>query len=301
MESESKFTPGAQLGMNSPVCAKPLPAHGVANAVGHGFDDDFAYIRDVVYKLSRISLGPQKKMLVISRVAKRMRDLKCANLGEYCDLLRRPSGRSELSELIDAISTNHTYFFRESAHFEFLTRRILEAPDRPREHSFKVWSAACATGEEPYSIAMVLEEQRLFERGFEWRMDATDISHHAVARAKAGEYPVSALERVPERLFRHMKQMPSGGYKIKDSICQRIRFFQMNLFAPAEPLGDCFDLILCRNVMIYFDAKTRSELTISLCRRLRAGGILYVGHSESLSGIDAPLVRVQPAIYQKQG
>ncbi|MBC2594995.1 methyltransferase domain-containing protein [Ruficoccus amylovorans] len=262
-------------------------------------ESDYQYIQELVYKLSRISLGPQKKTLVVSRIIKRMRELRCATLGQYCDLLRRPSGQQELSELIDAISTNHTYFFRESPHFDYLTRHILAGADRSVQRPFSMWSAACSTGEEPYSFAMVLEEQRLYERGFEWEMVATDISHHVVARAELGVFPATALTRVPQRLFRHLKQEPSGNYRVVDAIRRRIRFLQMNLFAPHATIRENFDLIVCRNVMIYFDGETRTELTQSLVRRLRPGGILFVGHSESLSGVDAPLERVQPAIYRR--
>lgn len=265
-------------------------------------DRDFNYIREVVYKLSRISLGPQKKTLVVSRVAKRLRALRCPDLKTYCELLRKPSGQQELSHLIDVISTNHTFFFRESPHFEYLTRKVLAGPRLNNHRPFRVWSAACSTGEEPYSIAMVLEEQRRFETGFDWAMEATDISSSALSRAQAGVYPANVLARVPQRLFRHLVAQPDGqSYEVGKALKQRIRFHQLNLFSLPSAFPGEFDLIVCRNVMIYFDASSRTDLTRSLVQRLRDGGTLFVGHSESLHGIDVPLERVQPAVYRKVG
>lgn len=237
-------------------------------------DADFDFIREVVYKLSRISLGAQKKTMVVSRIAKRMRLLNIATVKEYCEFLRKPSGRAELSSLIDAISTNHTYFFREATHFDYLTREILAKLPARRE-PFRVWSAACSSGEEPYSVAMVLEEQRRIDKSFDWRMEATDISSIVLAKAQAGVYAEEALDRVPDVLHkRYFQSAGAGKVQMVSELKRRIRFTRLNLFEIPSGFPTPFDLIICRNVMIYFDRPTREQLIGELTRRLVPGGTM---------------------------
>lgn len=262
-------------------------------------DKDFEFIRETVYRLSRISLGPQKKTMVMSRIAKRMRALGHTTAKEYCSYLRRPSGRQELSSLIDVISTNHTYFFRESGHFEYLQNRLLA--DRPRSsRPFKMWSAACSSGEEPYSMGMLLMEHAKRQSGFQWSVEATDISSIVLAKAEAAEYTEAVVSRVPGQLrSRYLKSIGEGKYKVSDAIRKRIRFRQLNLFEVPVGFPKDFELIVCRNVMIYFDRPTREQLVNRMAERLLPNGTLFVGHSESLSGIQHPLKMIAPAIFVK--
>jgi len=262
-------------------------------------DKDFEFIRETVYRLSRISLGPQKKTMVMSRIAKRIRALGYASTKEYCDFLRRPSGRKELSSLIDVISTNHTYFFRETRHFEYLFNSLL--PERKRSpRPLKVWSAACSSGEEPYSLGMLLMEHARRQNGFDWKMEATDISSIVLAKAEAAEYPVKTVERVPDDLrARYLEKIDADKVLVDRSIRKRIRFLQANLFELPIAFPKDFELIVCRNVMIYFDRDTRETLVNKMAERLLPGGTLFVGHSESLSGIKHPLKMVAPAIFVK--
>lgn len=264
-------------------------------------DEDYAFIQQIVYKLSRISLGPQKKQMVVSRIAKRMRTLGYTTIREYCELLKKPSGRAELSALIDVISTNHTYFFRESSHFDYLTREILHKGRGARKGVFRVWSAACSSGEEPYSVAMILSEQSRVEPGFDWSMEATDISSIVLAKAQAGVYTEAALSRVPEVLRRRYLEPQVAGEtnRVVPALKKKIRFSRLNLFEIPENFPDKFDLIICRNVMIYFDRSTREELVNMMVERIVPGGTLYVGHSESLGGLRHSLKMVRPAIYLK--
>lgn len=266
-----------------------------------GSDAEFEFIREVVYKLSRISLGPQKKTMVLSRISKRMRALGHRDVQQYCEYLRKPMGKGELSALIDVISTNHTYFFRESGHFDYLTRQVLRDPNRPRNRPFKVWSAACSSGEEPYSVAMILAEQARVERGFDWRMEATDISSIVLAKAQAAVYPEAALERVPDVLHRRyfIDGPKDGQVSVRPELKRRITFKRLNLFEIPDSFETQFDLIICRNVMIYFDRATREELVNDMTDRLDANGTLFVGHSESLGGLNHRLRMVKPAIYVK--
>lgn len=261
-------------------------------------DRDFEFIREIVYKMSRIFLGPQKKTMVMSRIAKRMRALGYETAAEYCDYIRRPSGRKELSSLIDVISTNHTYFFRESAHFDYLNQ-MLKNRANPRQ-LFKVWSAACSSGEEPYSMGMLLMEHAKKQPGFNWQMEAGDISSIVLAKAKAAEFPEAAVARVPGELKgRYLQKTPGGAYRVSDMIRRKIRFHQMNLFEIPAGFPSGFELIVCRNVMIYFDRATREQLVNLMVKRLLPNGTLFVGHSESLSGIKHPLKMVAPAIFVK--
>ncbi|MFP4157006.1 MAG: CheR family methyltransferase [Opitutales bacterium] len=262
-------------------------------------DEDFEFIRETVYRLSRISLGPQKKTMVMSRIAKRMRALGHASAKEYCAHLRRPSGRKELSSLIDVISTNHTYFFRESGHFEYLQNRLLA--DRPRtSRPFKMWSAACSSGEEPYSMGMLLMEHAKRQFGFQWSAEATDISSIVLAKAEAAEYTEAVVARVPEQLrSRYLESTGTGQYRVVREIRKRIRFRQLNLFEVPAGFPRDFELIVCRNVMIYFDRATREQLVNLMVDRLLPNGTLFVGHSESLSGIRHPLKMIAPAIFVK--
>ena len=264
-------------------------------------DEDFAFIREIVYKLSRISLGPQKRTMVLSRVARRMRALSLSTVKEYCELIKKPVGASELSSLIDVVSTNHTYFFRESKHFDYMMKTMLGSANRRRSKPFKVWSAACSSGEEPYSLGMMLMEQCRIELGFDWSMEATDISSIVLDKAKSAIYPDSVLARVPEALTQRYCKLDASGtsFAIKPEIVKRVRFHQLNLFEIPSHFPADFDLIVCRNVMIYFDRPTREQLIRSLTYRLKPGGTLFVGHSESLSGLDHSLKMVKPAIYIK--
>ena len=264
-------------------------------------DQDFEFIRKIVYRLSRISLGPRKKTMVMSRISKRLRALNIGTLREYCDFLRKPTGKKELSSLVDVISTNHTYFFREAGHFDHLTKRILPEAGKS-ERPFKLWSAACSSGEEPYSLAMILMEQARLSGGFCWEMTASDISTVILEKAKAANYPESALSKVPadlrKRYFVPAKEKDL--HHFVDAVQRHIRFHHLNLFEVPVGFPKEFDLIVCRNVMIYFDRPTREELVAMMSARLVPGGTLYVGHSESLSGIKHSLKMVAPAIYEKE-
>ena len=285
----------------------PLPESGSSwetkgsGAAEPDLDEDYAFIQQIVYKLSRISLGPQKKPMVLSRIAKRMRALGHRDAREYCAYLKRPSGHSELSSLIDVISTNHTYFFRETSHFDYLTREILRPLRGKRQGTFRVWSSACSSGEEPYSVAMVLAEQARIDPGFSWKMEATDISSIVLEKARAGLYPESALSRVPSALRNRYLQRDaaSGMYRTGQDLKRFIHFSRLNLFEIPQEFPRTFDLILCRNVMIYFDRSTREQLVNELSRRLVPSGTFFVGHSESLGGLQHSLRMVQPAIYMK--
>jgi chemotaxis protein methyltransferase CheR len=267
-------------------------------------DCEFEFIRSLVYERSRINLGPDKRQLVSARLGKRLRATSIPTVGEYCRLLREPGAEEELGHLIDAISTNHTFFFREMAHFEFLRDRAVPelAPRARMEHggAFRVWSAACSSGEEPYSIAMTLAECLPHTP---WRVEATDISRRIIAKASAAIYDDETVSRLSPAVVRTHFQRgfgpQEGKHRIKPALRDRVAFRHLNLLEGVPPFTDLFHVIFCRNVMIYFDHRTQEELVGRLMRLLHPGGYLFVGHSESLTHLKHTLERIRPAVYRK--
>ncbi len=267
-------------------------------------DSEFDFIRSLVYERSRINLGPDKRQLVSARLGKRLRATNVASLSDYCALLQQPDAEQELGHLIDAISTNHTFFFRESAHFDFLrTKAVPEMLERARTERWarlRVWSAACSSGEEPYSIAMTLAGTL---PTWQWHIDATDISRRVLAKAAAAIYSDEAVQRLPLEMIRTHFQRgfgpQEGNHRVKPALRDRVSFRHLNLLEGEPPFSEPFQVIFCRNVMIYFDRPTQEELVGRLARRLVPGGYLFVGHSESLTHLRHSLRAIQPAVYQK--
>jgi chemotaxis protein methyltransferase CheR len=268
-------------------------------------ETEYEFIRSLVYEHSRINLGTEKRELVAARLGKRLRATRLATVGEYCNLLRGGHGE-ELGHLIDAISTNHTFFFRETPHFDFLRDRLLPEflaqPRAARGPVFRAWSAACSSGEEPYSFAIALAEA--LGPGCPWRIEGTDISRRILDRARAATYPEEVVARLAPAHARDYFQRGTGpqdgGFRVKPALTAHIGFHHLNLLQGKPPFTEPFHLIICRNVMIYFDRPTQEELVNRLARWLRPGGYLFVGHSESLGAIRHPLKSVCPAVYRRE-
>jgi chemotaxis protein methyltransferase CheR len=276
-------------------------------AMGPLSDRDYEYLCRLIYERSRIHLGPDKRVLVTSRLAKRLRHHGLDDYGDYCDLLRSPAGPAELQFLIDRISTNHTHFFRELKHFDFLRDSVIPKwqADGRRVEPFRIWSAASSTGEEAYSIAIHLAEYFAPAESGRWQIEGTDISTRVLEIAQRGVYEVEKLESLaPELLRRHFQRgvkQWAGHLRVKDELQQRVNFQHLNLLDGNYPFARPFDLIFCRNVMIYFDRSTQETLVRQLADKLIPGGHLLVGHSESLSGVKHNLKLVRPAVYLKPG
>jgi chemotaxis protein methyltransferase CheR len=264
--------------------------------------EDYEFIRNLVYEHSRIHLGPDKKALVSSRLAKRLRILRLPDYDSYTQLLRSSKGREELGNLVDVISTNHTHFFREIRHFEFLRDVVLPQWRARGGGALRIWSAACSSGEEPYTLAIVIAEALGWD--VNWRIHATDISTRMLETARTGIYPSERLAHVPEewqrRYFQRGVGKWEGNYRVKEELRKRIDYQHLNLLQRHYPFSTKFDVIFCRNVMIYFDRETQEALVQKISNHLIAGGYLMVGHSESLSGIRHGLTLLQPALYQRK-
>lgn len=265
---------------------------------------DYRFIRDLVYEHSRINLGDGKRELVFARIGKRMRLNGITSPDVYCELLKSDRGLTELGHLIDVISTNHTHFFREYAHFEFLQQVIIpEWQQSCPGQRMNIWSAASSSGEEPYSIAMALD--RWIQRrnlNLDWRILATDISSRMLNRAREGVYKAEAVEGMDREWrswFDKLKLDSVQQYQVKEPLRKKVSYHQINLLGQKIPRAATFDLIFCRNVMIYFDRPTQTELINRLQTALKPGAYLFVGHSESLGGIDHGLRLIRPSIYRK--
>jgi len=269
-------------------------------------ESDLEFIRTLVYERSRINLDNRKRELVAARLAKRLRATQIASVDDYCDFLRSPGHEEERIKLIDAISTNHTFFFREGSHFDFLRSRIVpEMSERSRRERWSrlyAWSAACSSGEEPYSLAMTLDDT-VDSSTWSWQVEATDISYPMLEVAQRAVYKSESVNgKAPAWAMTYFQRgigPQEGNYRIKPSLRNRVSFRHINLLEGEPPFRDLMHVIFCRNVMIYFDHATQEELVNKLTRQLVPGGYLIVGHSESLTNIAHSLQPVESAIYRR--
>ena len=267
----------------------------------------YRFIAEKVYEHSRIRLGDDKQALVSGRLAKRLRHLNLDSFEAYCEFLESTEGPEEIGPLVDLIATNHTHFFREIEHLNFLREEALKVwfPQvvRARE-TFKFWSAACSSGEEPYTVAILLAEHARAHGAFNWQIEASDISSRILARARAAIYEEARIGLPqPEWLPRYFQKGSgdfAGQYRVKDCLTRQVKFHRLNLLQPHYPVAPNQHVIFCRNVMIYFDIPTQQELVLKLIHQLAPGGYFVVGHSESLLGIKHPLKTIKPGIYRKE-
>jgi chemotaxis protein methyltransferase CheR len=264
---------------------------------------DFDFIINLVYERSRIRLHDGKEQLIRARLGKRMRMLGFEDLSAYCDHLKRGASDDEITHVVDALSTNFTNFLREREHFDFMISTALPATLGPGQKRFQVWSSACSTGEEPYTIAFFLAHHYPPSEGWEWKILATDISTRALGKAADAIYPSERMTALPEEWQRAYFQKGfgkwAGHYRIKDAIRSRIEFRHLNLLGE-YPFSDIFQVVFCRNVMIYFDRQTQEELVRKLSLKLVPTGHLLIGHSESLTGLNTGLKCLRPSVYHKE-
>jgi chemotaxis protein methyltransferase CheR len=260
---------------------------------------DFQYITGVLYEQTGIRLMPGKEALVASRLDKRIRVLGLDGYADYVRLLEERRDPAELRHLINLLTTNETFFFREAQHFEFLRREVL--PARRPGRTFRLWSAASSTGEEAFTAAMVLADVLPPDS---WEIVGTDISSRVVEGARSALYPIAAAERIPRPLLRRFclkgRDEYTGLMTVTRELSSKVQFHCRNLMEDFSGLGR-FDVIMLRNVMIYFDMDTKRTLIQRLQDMLIAGGHLIIGSSESLNAIPSRLRMVQPSIYTLDG
>jgi chemotaxis protein methyltransferase CheR len=262
---------------------------------------DFRMIRDKVYQYCGVDLEG-KEILVQSRLSKKLRQLNLSSFKEYCRLVESDVSQQSFTEMIDALTTNHTSFFREPRHFAFLRETIL--PSIAPGNGLKVWSAACSTGEEPYSIAFTLLEEMGEVALSRASITATDISTRVLKRAASGIFAATAMKDVPQTTLKRWCLRGVGDHAaeclVKPEVRRMIDFQQLNLLHDCSSVGP-FHVIFCRNVLIYFDRETQQQVIDNLTSRLLPGGYLLIGHAESLSGINHSLETICSATFRKAG
>jgi len=266
-------------------------------------DEVFFRVTRIMYDITGVNLTEAKRELVRSRLAKRLRATGCDSFTEYVDFVESKAGRRELAVMVDTLTTNKTSFFREPVHFSFLRESILPAlgdSGRP----IRIWSAGCSSGEEPYSLSILLREALQDSSRRDIRILATDLSRRVLVQAREATYSEAQVEGVSAKLrssyFTRIKDRESGTsrYRVKQEIRSAVTFAPLNLMDP-WPMKGPFHVIFCRNVMIYFDRGIRARLVERFRQLLPKGGHLFVGHSESLNGLSHDLHYVQPAVYRK--
>lgn len=260
-------------------------------------DEEFQQFSALIYRIAGISMSPAKKPLITSRLTKRLKHHQLASYGDYFRFITSTQGKEELQQAVDALTTNETHFFREPKHFEFLRQRVI--PARQPGRGMRIWSAACSSGEEPYSIAMVLDELLGAEP---WEVIGSDISSRILDKARSGLYPMERAPEIPKPyLSRYCLKgvgESDGTLLIEKTLRERVRFTSHNLMQP-PPRLEPFDVIFLRNVMIYFDQETKRQVVSRLMPLLRPGGYFLIGHSESLNGVMDDLRPILPAVYRK--
>jgi chemotaxis protein methyltransferase CheR len=266
-------------------------------------DAEFSRICQLVREHSGIALGESKRQMVYGRLVRRLRALRLPGFAEYVRLLECGEPL-ELQEFTNAITTNLTSFFRESHHFDYLSEELLPAiaPGARASGRLRIWSSACSTGEEPYSIAMVLREKQDLLNGLDAKILATDLDSNVLATAEAGVYPAERLQQMaPSRakeFFREGTGSLQGSVTVTPALRQLITFKQLNLMHD-WPMRGPFDVIFCRNVVIYFDVETKRALFQRMAEMQRPGAILFLGHSENLYRISDQYELIGRTIYRR--
>jgi chemotaxis protein methyltransferase CheR len=261
-------------------------------------DAEFAQFQRFIFDAAGITMSASKRALISGRLAKRLTHFQLTSYGEYFRLLSNPRQAAEAQTAVDLLTTNETYFFRESKHFDLLRTLALEA--RARRAPLRVWSAASSTGEEAYGIAMILAE---LQPDLPWEVVGSDISLRVLEQARKGLYASERTTQMPHAYLHKycLKGIDeqAGTVLVQRSLRQRVQFIQVNLTQPVPSQLGPFDIIFLRNVLIYFNNQTKREVVANVLQRLKPGGHFFIGHSESLNDVSDGLQSLAPATYRK--
>ncbi|SFE29461.1 CheR family methyltransferase [Thermophagus xiamenensis] len=270
-------------------------------------EQDFQAFSTFIYREYGIKMPPAKRIMLQGRLLKRIRELKMNSYSQYRDFFFSKEGqKKELFNFLNVITTNKTDFFREPVHFDFLSEQVL--PDFSTrggmKQPFKVWSAGVSSGEEGYTIAIVLSEFKLRNPGFRFEILGTDISNKMLETAAKGVYKEAKIDMVPQalkkRYFLRSKNRLNPTVRVIPELQKDFKLKYLNLMDQSYDVVEKFDVIFCRNVLIYFDRNTQEKVINRLCRHLKSDGYFFIGHSESLSGMDVPLENVKPTIFKRK-
>jgi chemotaxis protein methyltransferase CheR len=270
---------------------------------------DLNRLRSLIYERSGINLGADKKTMLELRLKPRLRALDLPSYADYCNLIFSPvnhdAHEQEMIHLLDAVTTNKTDFFRESGHFDYLVKKALPeiAVRNGNSRPLFIWSAGCSTGEEPYTLAMVLEEYALTHPGFRFKILATDLCTTVLAKAKLAVFKSDVLEPVPadwrRKYFMRSRDRGSNLLRVVPELRNHVEFRRLNFMDADYGLTEKADIVFCRNVIIYFDRQTQEQILQKLAKNLVPQGYAFLGHSETLHGLDLPLSPIAPALYRK--
>jgi len=270
----------------------------------------FQKFQTLIYAETGIWLGSSKTALLCGRLFRRLRALEITSLESYYECVSQPDQHEERARMIDAITTNETRFYREPRQFEFLVQRVFPrwqagAQRGLRPRRVRIWSAGCSSGEEPYTVAMLLARTFPVEEGWDVQLLATDISNHVLEKARKGIYPIARAAELPDDLLQSFMLRGiaerQGEMKVRVEIQQMVDFRRLNLDQESELLEGPFDAILCRNVLIYFDTASKRRVVANLVQHLMADGYLFVGHAENLNSVSSQIRSLEPTIYVKTG
>jgi chemotaxis protein methyltransferase CheR len=268
-------------------------------------DKDFQAFSNFIYNEYGIKMPSIKRIMLQGRLLKRIRELNMKSYSEYKDYFFSPEGQQrELYSFLNVITTNKTDFFREPVHFDFLTASVL--PDFAKQSGsklFKVWSAGCSSGEEPYTLAIVLNEYKRQNSAFVFSITGTDISNQVLDKAAKGIYQEQKIEFVSldlkRKYFLKSKDRSNPTVRVRPELQANLTLRHLNLMDGYYDVKETYNAIFCRNVLIYFDRATQEKVINKLCQHLEPGGYFFIGHSESLSGMNVPLTHIKPTIFQK--
>lgn len=260
---------------------------------------EFRFLADMANRITGIVLADHKKDMVYSRLVRRLRALKLNSFAEYCEFVQSPDGQDEIGNLVNAITTNLTSFFREKHHFEHLAQDVLAPLASSPEKRLRIWSAGCSAGMEPYSIAMTVKNSLKSLSGWDARILATDIDTNMLARGQEGIYPSEQWENIPPEYRGDVQKVPSrDAISMKGELKSLIAFKPLNLLS-SWPMKGPFDAIFCRNVVIYFDKPTQARLFSRMADLLKPDGWLYIGHSENLFKVSDRFELLGRTIYRR--
>lgn len=268
---------------------------------------DFNRLSSFIYNEYGIKLTPMKKTMLESRLQKRVTLLNINSYKEYCDYLFSPPGKQqEVIHMMDLVTTNKTDFFREPAHFDFLTIHVLpEFISNYPNKQLKVWSAGCSSGEEPYTLAMVLNEFSENQQILNYKITATDLSTQMLEKAVTAVYAEERIAGIPvllkRKYFLKSKNLLKKTVRIVPQIRNKVSFERLNFMDHSLSVAGEFNVIFCRNVIIYFDKITQERVINKLCEKLQPGGYFFLGHSESITNMQVPLEQLKPTIFRKIG
>jgi chemotaxis protein methyltransferase CheR len=266
---------------------------------------DFQAFSSFIYSEYGIKMPPIKRIMLQGRLLKRIRELSMKSYSEYKDYFFSKEGQEkELYNFLNVITTNKTDFFREPVHFDYLTSNVLPSFTQKKPGSlFKVWSAGCSSGEEPYTISVVLNEYKRQFPSFMFSITGTDISNQVLEKAIRGVYAESKIDFIPldlkKKYFLKSKDRINPTVRVRPELQSNLNFKHLNLMDSTYDMKETYSVIFCRNVLIYFDRATQEKVINKLCQFLEPGGYFFIGHSESLSGMNVPLTHVKPTIFQK--